>query len=79
MDILQIIDPTTLTLFSPSYSKALDYTTKRGEKKGVIKVHTIIHANEGVPSDIKFTSVTINDSFMLNPLHLSKGYILVMD
>ena len=32
-----------------------------------IKVHTVIHANEGVPSDIKFTSAATNDSFSTTP------------
>ena len=52
---------------------------KTGEKKGGIKVHTVIHANEGVPSDIRFTSAATNDSFMLNPNKLSKGDIMAMD
>ena len=30
-----------------------------------MKVHTVIRANEGVPSDVKFTSAATNDSFML--------------
>ncbi len=34
------------------------------EKKGGIKVHTVIRTNEGVPSDIKFTSTATNDSFI---------------
>ena len=37
------------------------------KKKGGIKVHTVIHANEGVPSNIKFTSAATNGSFMLKP------------
>ncbi|MGM9863182.1 MAG: transposase [Lepagella sp.] len=44
-----------------------------------MKVHTVIHANEGVPSDIKFTSAATNDSFMLKPTTLSKGDIMSMD
>ena len=47
--------------------------------KGGIKVHTVIHANEGVPSDIKFTSAATNDSFMLKPAALNKGDIMAMD
>lgn len=43
------------------------------------KLHTVIHANEGVPSDIKFTSAATNDSFMLKPSSLSKGDIMDMD
>ena len=42
-------------------------------------MHTVIHANEGVPSDIKFTSAATNDSFMLKPSALSKGDIMAMD
>ena len=42
-------------------------------------MHTVIHANEGVPSDIKFTSAATNDSFMLKPLALSEGDIMAMD
>lgn len=30
-------------------------------------MHTVIHANEGVPSDVRFTSAATNDSFMLKP------------
>jgi hypothetical protein len=52
---------------------------KTGKKKGGIKVHTVIHANEGVPSDIKFTSAAINDSFMLKSATLGKGDIMAMD
>ncbi|MBM6715040.1 IS4 family transposase, partial [Phocaeicola coprocola] len=52
---------------------------KTGKKKGGIKVHTVIHANEGVPSDIKFTSAATNDSFMLRPSVMNKGDIIAMD
>ena len=38
---------------------------KTGKKKGGIKVHSVIHANEGVPCDVRFTSAATNDSFML--------------
>lgn len=44
-----------------------------------MKVHTIIHANEGVPADIRITSAATHDSFMLIPSHLSKGDIIAMD
>lgn len=40
---------------------------------------TLADANEGVPSDIKFTSAATNDSFMLKPTTLSKGDIMAMD
>ena len=55
MDKLQIIDSTTISLFSNLIFKGVGRHPKTGKKKGGIKVHTVIHANEGVPSDIKFT------------------------
>ena len=79
MDKLQIIDSTTISLFSNLLFKGVGRHPKTGRKKGGIKVHTVIHANEGVPSDIKFTSAATNDSFMLKPSHLSRGDILAMD
>lgn len=79
MKRLQIIDSTTITLFSNLIFKGVGRHPKTGKKKGGIKVHTVIHANEGVPSDIKFTSAATNDSFMLKPSALSKGDIMAMD
>ncbi len=52
---------------------------KTGRKKGGIKVHANIHANEGVPSDIRFTSAATNDSFMLKPSNYEAGDLLAMD
>ncbi|TGY51622.1 DUF4372 domain-containing protein, partial [Parabacteroides distasonis] len=79
MKRLQIIDSTTITLFSNLLFKGVGRHPKTGKKKGGIKVHTVIHANEGVPSDIKFTSAATNDSFMLKPATLNKGDIMAMD
>ena len=79
MKRLQIIDSTTISLFSNLLFKGVGRHPKTGKKKGGIKVHTVIHANEGVPSDIKFTSAATNDSFMLKPTTLSKGDIMAMD
>lgn len=79
MKQLQIIDSTTISLFSNLLFKGVGRHPKTGKKKGGIKVHTVIHANEGVPSDIKFTSAATNDSFMLQPSTLHKGDIMAMD
>ena len=62
---LQIIDSTTITLFSNLIFKGVGRHPKTGKKKGGIKVHANIHANEVVPSNIRFTSAATNDSFML--------------
>jgi hypothetical protein len=79
MKRLQIIDSTTITLFSNLIFKGVGRHPKTGKKKGGIKVHTVIHANEGVPSDVKFTSAATNDSFMLKPSTLSKDDIVAID
>lgn len=42
-------------------------------------MYTNIHANEFVPSDIKFTSAATNDSFMLKPANYNDGDIIAMD
>lgn len=76
---LQIMDSTTISLFSNLIFKGVGRHPKTGKKKGCIKVHTIIHANEEVPSDIQFTSAATHDSFMLKPSHYGKGDILAVD
>ena len=42
-------------------------------------LHAVIHANEGVPCDVQFTSAATNDSFMLAPSHYSHNEIAAMD
>lgn len=76
---LQIIDSTTVSLFSNLIFKGVGRHPKTGKKKGGIKVHTVIHANEGVPSDIRFTSAATNDSFMLKPSNFANGDLLAID
>ena len=49
MKRLQIIDSTTISLFSNLIFKGVGRHPKTGKKKGGIKVHTVIHANKGVP------------------------------
>lgn len=61
---LQIIDSTTITLFSNLLFKGAGRHPKSGKKKGGIKAPTNIHANEGVPSDVRFTSAATNDMSM---------------
>ncbi len=76
---LQIIDSTTISLFSNLIFKGVGRHPKSGKKNGGIKVHTNIHANEGVPSDIKFTSSATNDSFMLMPTNYTTGSLIALD
>ena len=46
---------TTISLFSILIFKDVGRHPKSGKKKGGIKAHTKTHANEGVPSAIRFT------------------------
>lgn len=79
MKRLRIIDSTTITLFSNLIFKGVGRHPKTGKKKGGIKVHAVIHANEGVPCDVEFTSAATNDSFMLVPSRFSEKEITAMD
>lgn len=76
---LRIIDSTTITLFSNAIFKGEGRHPKTGKKKGGIKVHSVIHANEGVHCDVQFTSAATNDSFMLAPSHYSNHEIVALD
>lgn len=76
---LRIIDSTTIILFSNTIFKGVGRHPRTGKKKGGIKVHAVIHANEGVPCDVQFTSAATNDSFMLAPNHYSHNGIVALD
>lgn len=76
---LQIIDSTTITLFSNIIFKGVGRNPKAGKKKGGIKVHKVIRALEGVASDIRFTSAATHDSFMLAPKNFERGDLLALD
>lgn len=76
---LRIIDSTTISLFSNAIFKGVGRHLKTGRKKGGIKVHSVIHANEGVPCDVQFTSAATNDSFMLAPNYYQHEEIITMD
>ena len=76
---LQILDSTTITLFSNLIFKGVGRHPKTGRKKGGMKMHANVHANEGVPSDIRFTAAATNDSFMLRPSDYHGGDILAID
>lgn len=75
---LRIIDSTTVSLFTNTIFKGVGRHPKTGKKKGGIKVHAVICANEGVPCDVQFTSAATNDSFMLAPSHYSHNEIAAM-
>lgn len=76
--LLHIMDSTTISLFS-SVLKGVGRHPKHGKKKGGIKVHTVLRADEGVPYSIHFTSAATHDHIMLRKLQLSNGTFLAMD
>ncbi len=79
MKRLRIIDSTTVSLFSNIIFKGAGRHPLFGKKKGGVKMHTVIYANEGVPSDVRFTSAATHDSFMLKHDTLNDGKIIAMD
>ena len=76
--LLHIMDSTTITLFS-NVLKGAGRNPKQGKKKGGIKVHTVLKAEEGVPYSIHFTSAATHDHVMLGKLKLTNGAFLAMD
>ena len=52
---------------------------KRGKKKGGIKVHTTINANENVPCDVQFTSAATHDLLLTLPSDLKGDDIVALD
>lgn len=76
--MLHIMDSTTITLFS-NILKGVGRNPKHGKKKGGIKVHTVLKAEEGVPYSIHFTSAATHDHVMLSKLKLTNGAFLAID
>lgn len=76
--LLHIMDSTTITLFS-NVLKGAGRNPKHGKKKGGIKVHTVLKAEEGVPYHIHFTSAATHDHVMLTKLRLTNGAFIAMD
>ena len=79
MEKIQIIDSTTITLFSNIIFKGAGRNPKSGKKEGGIKVHKVIRALEGVASDINFTSAATHDRFMLAPENFERGDLQALD
>ena len=76
---LKIMDSTTISLFSNIVFKGVGRNPKRGKKKGGLKVHAIINANEGVPCDVQYTSAATHDHFLLCPSKLNRDDIIALD
>lgn len=75
---LKIVDSSTIGLFS-DILKGVGRHPVSGKKKGGIKMHTMIHAQEDVPCLIRFTSAATHDHTFLKELDLKKGSWVVFD
>ncbi len=75
---LFLVDSTTVTLFS-SVLKGVGRNNINGKKKGGLKVHTVINANEDVPCLVKLSQAAMHDSNYLKHIHLPKESWLVFD
>ena len=79
MKRLQIIDSTTITLFSNLLFKGVGRHPKNGKKKGGIKVHTVINADETVPGLVWFSEAKKHDHEFLDKLKCDKNTVYVFD
>jgi hypothetical protein len=76
---LILIDSTTITLFK-NILKACGRPDMNGRKKGGVKVHTGMHAQEDLPGFVRITSAATNDRTFLDAFkNIASGHILVFD
>ena len=75
---VKIVDSSTISLFK-SILNCVGRKSKNGKRKGGIKVHTVINADEIVPSLIWFSPATTNDQNFLKRLKCDDNTIYVFD
>jgi len=75
---LYIMDSTTITLFK-EILKGVGRNPKEGKRKGGIKAHTVIKADENVPCLIRFSASARHDHTLLSEVNLPKGSIITFD
>ena len=79
MKRLYIMDSTTMSLLK-DILKGVGRNPKEGKKKGGIKAHTIIKADENVPYLIRYSAAVRHDhTFLKEVHHLPKGSIITID
>ncbi len=79
MKRLYIMDSTTITLFK-DILKGVGRNPLTGKKKGGIKAHAIIKADENVPFLIRYSEAVKHDHSFLNEVHhIPKGSIITFD
>jgi hypothetical protein len=75
---LYIFDSTSIALFQ-EILKGAGRTPSEGRRKGGIKVHTLLHAGQDVPSMIRYSAAADNDTKFLKELRLAPGSVIVFD
>lgn len=75
---LQIIDSTTISLFG-NIIQGVGRNPVDGQKKGGMKVHTVLDSDSNVPVMIRFTPAKTHDHTFLKDLKLSTGSLIVFD
>lgn len=75
---VKIVDSTTISLFKDILS-CVGRKSKDGKRKGGIKVHTVINADEKVPSLVWFSPATTHDHNFLEKLKYDDNTIYVFD
>jgi len=75
---LYVVDSTTVSLFKEILKNA-GRSSVNGKRKGGIKVHTLMKADEDVPCLVKMTAASANDVPFIQKLKLPKGSIIALD
>ena len=75
---LYIFDSTSIALFQ-EILKGSGLSKRDGRRKGGIKVHTLLHAGQDLPSMIRYSAAADNDSKFLKEVRLPKGSVIVFD
>lgn len=75
---LYIVDSTTISLFQ-EILKAPSMGKHNGQRKGGIKVHTLLSATHDVPVKLSFTAARDNDMTFLQQIELEPGSFIAFD
>jgi hypothetical protein len=73
-----IFDSTSIALFQ-EILKGSGLSKADGRRKGGIKVHTLLNANQDVPCMIRYSAGADNDAKFLKEVHLPAGSFVVFD
>jgi hypothetical protein len=75
---IYLIDSTTIKLFQEIF-KGAGNSKASGKRKGGLKVHMAVHAEEAVPTLIRITKAATNDKTFTKELNLPVGSTIIMD